>query len=133
LFFFFCIQIRAMSPIRMVGILLQLIGVIIMLYGFVNLIGGIQSTLSDSIGAMRSMASETTSQQTQLNEDQLTLGMKDKVYTYIFYLGLGIVLEVIGLILRSLDDYTSWLSRRGQSDKFREARRMRVGRFLEEW
>jgi hypothetical protein len=113
--------------------LLQIIGVIIMFYGFFNLVGGIQATMSESIGAMRAIASENAASGKQLDENQIMGGMQDRVQLYIFYLGLGLVLEVVGLLMRSLDDYTGWLTRRGQSDKFRESRRMRIGRFLEEW
>ncbi|MEM2138209.1 MAG: hypothetical protein QW568_03930 [Candidatus Anstonellaceae archaeon] len=105
------------SPFKLMGYLFQFAGFGVMIFAFLTLVFGIQNTVGSVMSQMQSSANIGTAQNPPCDpeidelcgvdigqEGAITQIYNDKVYTFILYLGIGIVLMVIGLILRATEE-----------------------------
>jgi len=108
------------SPFKLMGYLFQFAGFGVMIFAFLTLVFGIQQTLGGVMADMQSSANAGTSTQPQsptcdpetgelcgidISQDGAIAQIySDKIYTFILYLGVGIVLMAIGLILRATEE-----------------------------
>src|SRR3989338_8085744 len=129
------------SPYKLMGLALQIAGMAVMVFAFLTLVGGLQSTLSHvTTGfAASSGVIKTTEQKCDPKTDELC-GVdvtKDgaiesvfskKVYTFIFYLGAGIVLLFMGLLMRSSEEVGGFFSSLPEREKMKDRMRIQVGK-----
>ena len=101
------------------GYLFQFAGFGVMIFAFLSLVFGIQGTLGSVLSQVQSSANmgAVTQQNATCDpesdelcnvdirqEGAVEQMYNDKVYTFILYLGVGIVLMAIGLILRATEE-----------------------------
>jgi hypothetical protein len=133
---------RMSTPLRLIGYLLQAAGMLVMLYGFFTLFLSIQSVLSQVTGSMgaaagvTSIATNTTCQpgDGSCGIDVTKDGAIDQIFsgkinTYLYYVGIGLGLVILGLILRAGDEIGGFIS--GMRTKQpQEQQRVRIGRIF---
>ena len=128
------------SPYKLIGMLLQVAGMGVMVFGFLTLVGGLQQTVGHVTESMMASSGVLPSSQPQKcdnktdplcgvdinKEGALESVFSQKVYTFIFWLGAGIVLLFMGLLLRSSEEVGGFFSSLPERSKLKQ--RMQVGK-----
>lgn len=102
------------SPYRLMGYFFQIAGMLVMFWGFFNLVSGIQGTISHVTAAVQAQSgvlpAQNSSCDPQTDEwcgvDISQQGAVEQVFSrrtdeFILYLGCGLALLLIGLLLRA--------------------------------
>jgi hypothetical protein len=133
--------IFVVSPFKLMGYLFQFAGFGVMIVAFLTLVLGIQNTVGSVMSQMQTSANIGTSAAQNIScdpqtdefcgvdinqEGAITQIYNDKVYTFILYLGAGIVLMVIGLILRATEEIGGFFAGLKEGKQ-----RVRVGKWKE--
>lgn len=111
------------------------------MFGFITLIGGLQSTvghvtesISASSGVLKTAPAKCDPAKDELcgvdisKEGAIESVFSKKVYTFIFYLGAGIVLLFMGLLMRSSEEVGSFFSSLPEREKMKDRMRIQVGK-----
>lgn len=129
------------SPYKLIGYALQLAGMAVMVFAFITLVGGLQSTLSHvttgfaaSSGVLRTSQPQCDPATDELcgvdvtEEGAIESVFSKKVYTFIFWLGVGILLLFMGLLIRSSEEVGGFFSSLPQREKMKERQKIGVGK-----
>lgn len=129
-----------LSPYKLMGLLLQVAGMLVMMYAFLTLVSGIQSTIShvtDSFSSEAGLGAPAASNcdpKTDpmcgvdvTKEGAIESVFSGKVNAFIFWLGAGIILLFMGLMMRSAEELGGgFFSSLPEKSKLKQ--RMQVGR-----
>ena len=134
-------SISVVSPYKLMGLLLQVAGMAVMVFAFLTLVGGLQSTLSHvTTGfAASSGVIKTTEQKCDPKTDEfcgvdvtkdgaIESVFSKRVYTFIFWLGAGIVLLFMGLLMRASEEVGHFFSSLPEREKMKERQKVGIGK-----
>ncbi|HIH30822.1 TPA: hypothetical protein HA243_05460 [Candidatus Micrarchaeota archaeon] len=110
------------SPFKLIGYILQIAGMLIMFFGFFMLILDIQkvvSRVSSDVSSQSGTLGRPPSCDPKADElcgiDMTQEGATEKVfskkiYNFLFYLGIGLFIMILGVIFRSMEEISTALS-----------------------
>ena len=129
------------SPYKLIGYALQIAGMGVMVFAFLTLVGGLQNTmtgLTSSFYAQAGIENPSTPKCDPKTNDLCGVDISKegaiesvfskKVYTFIFWLGGGIVLLFMGLLMRSSEEVGGFFSSMPERQKAKERMRIQVGK-----
>lgn len=129
------------SPYKLMGFALQIAGMAVMVFGFLTLVGGLQSTLSHvttgfaaSSGVLKTTEAACDPKTDEFcgvdvtKEGAVEGVFSKKVYLFIFYLGVGITLLFMGLLMRSSEEIGGFFSSLPEREKMKERQKVGIGK-----
>ncbi|MCX6772949.1 MAG: hypothetical protein NTV88_04230 [Candidatus Micrarchaeota archaeon] len=129
------------SPYKLIGYALQIAGMAVMMFAFLTLVGGLQKTMSGLSSSFYEQAGMTSPSAPKCDpktnelcgidvskEGAIESVFSKKVYEFIFYLGAGIVLLFMGLLMRSSEGVGGFFSSMPERQKAKERIRIQVGK-----
>jgi len=121
-----------MTEVRLIGKLMQILGIGVMFIGFVLLVLNIQTTVgsvASSIGAGSGALPDKANCDSEKDgtcgidvtkEGGVSLIFEKQVHAFLIFIGAGIVLLFIGLILQASEEICGFLGGRSQKSKQKE-------------
>ena len=129
------------SPYKLIGYALQIAGMAVMMFAFLTLVGGLQKTMTGVTSSFYAQAglSSPSAQKCDPKTDELCgvditkegsidAVFSKKVYEFIFYLGVGIVLLFMGLLMRSSEEVGGFFSSLPEREKMKQKQRVGIGK-----
>ena len=129
------------SPYKIIGYALQIAGMAVMMFAFLTLIGGLQKTvghvtesISSSSGVLKTTPAKCDPKTDELcgvdvsKEGAIEAAFSKKVYEFIFWLGAGITLLFMGLLMRSSEEVGGFFASLPEREKMKERMRIPVGK-----